>query len=109
MKCNPRRATVALTLLTCMLAGTSAAVGAGTDPASDKPVSDSYITTKVKAELVKDKETKAKHIHVKTTNGVVSLSGTARSEAEKAKAEQDARGVRGVTEVHNDLAIRRTG
>ena len=109
MKLNAKRATVPLTLLTCVLAGTSAAFGAGTDPGSDKPVSDSYITTKVKAELVKDKETKAKDIHVKTTNGVVSLSGTARSEAEKAKAEQDARGIRGVTDVHNDLAIRQAG
>jgi hyperosmotically inducible protein len=60
------------------------------EPVTGKPpVSDSYITTKIEATLTKDSDTKAKNIHVKTTNGVVSLSGTARSEAEKDKAEQD--------------------
>jgi hyperosmotically inducible periplasmic protein len=104
MKHNAELTTVAV--LTCMLAGATAAFGAGTDVGSSKPVSDSYITTKVKAVLTKDRDTKAKNIHVKTTDGVVSLSGTARSEAEKDKAEQDARGIKGVLQVHNDLAVR---
>jgi osmotically-inducible protein OsmY len=106
MKHNAKRATVALALVTCILAGASATAAGADDPGSNKPISDSYITTKIKAVLTKDSDTKAKDIHVKTTNGVVSLRGTARSEAEKAKAEQDARGVQGVTDVHNDLAIR---
>jgi osmotically-inducible protein OsmY len=48
----------------------------------------------------RDRETKAKDIHVKTISGVVSLSGTARCESEKAKAEQDARRILGVSDVH---------
>ena len=107
MKHNAELASIAV--LTCVLAGTSAAFAAGTDVDSNKPVSDSYITTKIKAALVKDRDTKAKNIHVKTTNGVVSLSGTARSEAEKDKAEHDARGIKGVSDVHNDLAVRQPG
>ena len=83
--------------------------GAGTNTGSNKPVSDSYITTKVKAALAKDSDTKARDINVKTTNGVVSLSGTARSAAEKDKAEQDARAIKGVTDVHNDLFVRQAG
>jgi osmotically-inducible protein OsmY len=107
MKYNADWAKVAL--LACMVAGTGAAFGAGTDAGSNKPISDSYVTTKVKAALTKDKETKAKDIHVKTKNGVVSLTGTARSESEKAKAEQDARGIHGVSDVHNDLAVKQSG
>ncbi len=107
MKYKAELATVAV--LTCLLAGTSAAFAAGTDDGSNRPVSDSYITTKVKAVLTKDRDTKAKNIHVKTTNGVVSLSGIARSEAEKDKAEHDARGIKGVSDVHNDLTVRQSG
>ncbi|HEY6454986.1 MAG TPA: BON domain-containing protein [Steroidobacteraceae bacterium] len=107
MKHNAHLATVGV--LACIVAGTSAAFAAGTDVGSNQPVSDSYITTKIKAVLTKDRDTKAKNIHVKTTDGVVSLSGTARSEAEKDKAEQDARGIKGVTDVHNDLHVRQPG
>ncbi len=97
---------VAATLLSGTLVLASGTVVAGTSTGSNKPVSDSYITTKVKAALVQDKDTKATDIKVKTTNGVVSLSGTARSEAEKEKAEQDARGVKGVTDVQDNLVVR---
>ena len=72
---------------------------------SAQPMSDSWITTKVKAELVKDKMTKARHIEVDTANGVVTLSGTVNSDDERAKAEQDARGVKGVTDVANNLTV----
>ena len=44
---------------------------------SDQPVTDSYITTKVKAELAKDSTTKARHIHVTTKDGTVMLTGVA--------------------------------
>jgi len=73
---------------------------------SDQPVTDSYITTKVKAELAKDTTTKARHIHVTTKDGVVILKGNVNSDAEKAKAEQDASGVKGVSHVENDLNIK---
>jgi osmotically-inducible protein OsmY len=74
---------------------------------SDQPVADSLITTKVKAELVKDRDTKARQIDVDTKNGVVMLSGTVESMAEKQKAEQDARNVKGVMDVTNDLNVKR--
>jgi len=70
------------------------------------PVKDSYITTKVKAELAKDSATKAHEIHVKTKDGVVALSGIVASKAEKEKAETDARGVKGVVDVNNGLEVK---
>lgn len=72
---------------------------------SNQPVSDSAITTKVKAELAKDRDTKAKDIHVETKNGVVHLNGAVSSMAEKDKAEQDARSIKGVVDVENKLRV----
>ena len=73
---------------------------------SDQPVKDSYITTKVKAELAKDKGTKAHEIHVATKDGVVSLKGNVTSAAEKELAAQDAKKIKGVVDVQNDLVVR---
>jgi hyperosmotically inducible protein len=72
---------------------------------SDQPIKDSYITTKVKAELAKDQGTKARDIHLNTKDGVVSLTGLVGSKAEKELAEQDAKRVKGVLDVHNDLTV----
>lgn len=72
---------------------------------SDQPVKDSYITTKVKAELAKDKGTSARDIHVTTKDGIVMLNGTVASTAEKELAEKDAKKVKGVMDVHNDLKV----
>jgi len=75
------------------------------DNGSHHPVKDSYITTKVKAELAADHATKAREIHVATVNGVVILRGVAASEAEKDRAEQDAMRVKGVQAVHNEIKV----
>ena len=72
---------------------------------SDHPVDDSVITTKVKARLVKDKQVRARDIEVKTVNGVVELSGTARSKREASKAASIARNVKGVKSVKNDIQV----
>ena len=92
-----------------LVAAASLAVSAGSaladDVKSDQPVKDSYITTKVKAELAKDKGTKAHDIHVTTKDGVVMLEGTVSSKAEKELAEQDAKKIKGVVDVHNGLSV----
>lgn len=72
---------------------------------SHQPMKDSYITTKVKAELAADHDTKARDIHVATVDGIVTLRGIARSDAEKDRAEQDAMRVKGVREVHNHIKV----
>ena len=82
-----------------------AAGNALADVSSDQPVKDSYITTKIKGELAKDKGTSALNIHVTTKDGIVMLDGTVRSQAEKELAEKDAKKVDGVTGVHNGLTV----
>jgi len=54
---------------------------------SAQPVSDTWITTKVKTELLASSEVSGTDIKVETVNGVVKLSGTAnKAQAEKAKS-----------------------
>lgn len=69
-------------------------------------VDDSWITTKVKSEMVADKSVKARDINVNTNKGVVTLSGTADSWDESNKAAEIARKVKGVTMVENDIRVR---
>lgn len=69
-------------------------------------VDDAAITTAVKAKFVEDKTVDAASIKVETLNGTVSLSGFAKSSAEKAQAEYLTRNTKGVREVRNSLAVR---
>ncbi len=75
------------------------------DNGSHHPIKDSYITSKVKAELAADPGTKAIDIHVATVNGVVTLRGMASSDNAKDRAEQDAKKIDGVREVHNKIKV----
>ncbi len=90
----------------CCVLMVSGAFAETTTGKSDQPVTDTMITTKVKAELTKDDTTKARHISVKTKDGVVHLSGVVESPTEKQKAEEDARGIKGVLDVSNDLTVK---
>ena len=75
------------------------------DHGSNQPMKDSYITTKVKAELAADHDTKAREIHVTTIDGVVTLRGVVKSDAEKDRAERDAMRVKGVRDVHDRIKV----
>lgn len=69
------------------------------DASSQQPVEDSWITTKVKADLLVDDQTKGLDINVSTTNGVVTLAGRLDSAAQVDKAVSIARGIKGVKSV----------
>jgi hyperosmotically inducible protein len=69
-------------------------------------VDDAAITTAIKAKFVEDKTVDAGAIKVETLKGAVSLSGFAKSDAEKAQAEYLARNTKGVREVLNHLTVR---
>jgi hyperosmotically inducible protein len=72
-------------------------------------VKDSAITAKIKAAQAADSTVRATQIDVETdNNGVVTLSGTARSQAEIDRAVQIARGVDGVTSVNNRMTLAST-
>ncbi|MES2500540.1 MAG: BON domain-containing protein [Pseudomonadota bacterium] len=69
-------------------------------------VGDAVITTKVKAEFAKDKAVSATNISVDTdSNGMVQLTGTAKSEAEAEQAVMIAKKVKGVTGVKNEIVV----
>lgn len=68
-------------------------------------MSDAAITTKVKAEMAKDKGVSAMSIKVDTDNGVVKLSGTARSQQEKDRAADIAKSTKGVVSVDNNIQV----
>lgn len=67
---------------------------------------DTFITTKVKAELVNDPVVKATEVNVETFKGVVQLSGFVTSQAAANKAVEIARNVKGVKSVKNDMRIK---
>lgn len=71
-------------------------------------VSDSIITTKIKAKYAKDKHVSAMDIKVDTDkDGVVVLSGTADSRSEVEKAVSIAKSVEGVTKVQSRIKIKK--
>jgi len=70
-------------------------------------VRDSVITTKIKTKLAADHLTSLGRIHVDTDqNGIVWLTGTARSKEAIAQAESLARDTEHVKSVRNDLTVR---
>ena len=79
-----------------------------TQSAADKTknvVGDAAITTKVKAKFAADTQVSAMNIKVDTDNGVVKLSGNARTQDEAAKAADIARSTEGVASVKNDIQV----
>ncbi len=69
-------------------------------------VDDTAITTSVKARFIDNKEVDASSIKVETLNGVVMLSGFAKSSTEKSTAESIAAKVSGVKSVKNEITVR---
>jgi hyperosmotically inducible periplasmic protein len=109
---NPMKTTrhIARTLAVATLVGITL-VGAGCAVVRDQQtvgayVDDATITTAIKAKFVEDKTVDAASVKVETLNGTVSLSGFAKSSAEKSQAEVIARNAKGVREVRNSLTVR---
>lgn len=68
--------------------------------------SDSVVTTRVKAKFVEDPVVSAMRLSVETMNGVVLVSGFAKSTAEERRAIQLARSVEGVRSVRSGIEVR---
>jgi osmotically-inducible protein OsmY len=68
--------------------------------------SDTAITTKVKAGLVKEPNLDSLGIHVETEKGVVMLSGFVNSKEEADKAVKVAKGVDGVNKVKSAIKVK---
>ncbi len=95
-------AAAALTGITVVTTGCAVSRGQETVGAY---VDDATITTQVKAKFVGDNGVNATAIKVDTLNGVVQLSGFAKSKTEKARAVSIARGVNGVKSVQDSILV----
>jgi osmotically-inducible protein OsmY len=69
-------------------------------------IDDTWITTKVKAEIFNEPSLKVNQISVETYKNVVQLSGFVDSTASMNKAVAIARSVKGVATVKNDMRVR---
>ncbi|HJU44749.1 MAG TPA: BON domain-containing protein [Vicinamibacterales bacterium] len=83
--------------------GETVAVGAAQ---AQDALTDGALTAKIKSKMALDDTVKALSIDVDTDNGVVTLSGTVNSQAERAKAVQLSKETAGVTSVVDKLVIR---
>ncbi|HJU39514.1 MAG TPA: BON domain-containing protein [Tahibacter sp.] len=105
MRLNTVTKSVAAALI-AVLATTAWASGneSKTKPASaatesQQPVGDTWITTKVKSELLADSDVKGTDINVSTKNGVVTLAGVLDNQVAIDKAITIAKSIKGVSDV----------
>lgn len=82
------------------------AVRTDDDRARDK-IDDASITAQIKYELLSHRSTSALKTNVNTVNGKVIISGDATSDAEKDLVTKLAKNVRGVTDVDNNMNVRK--
>lgn len=80
--------------------------GSPTQESTGEYVTDSWITTKVKAALADDQMVKATEVNVETFKGAVQLSGFVISAAAMDQAVYVTRGIKGVTSVKNDMRLK---
>ena len=102
----PLRSLFAGLLLAGAVAVTAGCAGGPQKASTGEFIDDSVITTKVKAALVKDKETPGGAIKVETFKGTVQLSGFVDNSVQKMRAGEVARGIEGVREVQNNIMIK---
>lgn len=88
------------------LAGVAACSPTRTQRSAGEMVDDATLLTSVKSALVSNPVTEAGEINVDVNRGVVKLSGFVDTQKEKSRAGDVARGVDGVQEVRNDLAVK---
>jgi osmotically-inducible protein OsmY len=113
MKSRLLHGVLAATFTTLLVAATAVplfvADARAETPAPDSAgtmLDDTIITTKVKAEFIKDERVSALRINVTSEKGIVQLSGFANSMAEATRAAEIARTIPGVKEVKNDIRLK---
>ncbi len=115
-KTNKKTIASLLTVSAALLLGSAAMPAAyaqtttdgSTAMKSDQPVSDTWITTKVKAELATTKGVKSTEVGVKTVDGVVTLTGVLPSSTAVKKAVAITKSIKGVKDV-DDSGLKAKG
>lgn len=93
-------ATLALSLLLAACAGSQIRESTG------EYIDDTVITSRVKSTLLNDPAVSGLAINVETFKGTVQLAGFVKTVAERNRAVELARAVKGVKQVKNDILIR---
>ena len=96
----------AMMVMACVLAGTAGCNVFRGESTAGEYVDDVAITTQVKYELLDSKKVDGLDVNVDVTNGKVKLTGWASSEAERLKATDLARAVKGVKSVDNQMKVK---
>jgi osmotically-inducible protein OsmY len=87
------------------VAPTSATTPAMADATVGDKIDDASITAEVKSSLLSHRSTSALHTSVSTTDGVVTLSGIAKNDAEKSLVTKLSTDINGVTSVINNMTV----
>lgn len=95
-----------LAIVVMLGGGVAACSSTSKQESTGEYIDSAAITTKVKAELIRDPVTKAGQISVETFKDVVQLSGFVDTAQAKTRAEQIARSVQGVRSVRNDIVVK---
>ena len=95
---------IAATLATLAIGGLMSTAVA--DETVGQKVDDAAVVAKIKAELLKSPDVSGLAVNVDARNGVVTLSGSAKTEAERTKAADIARRADGVAKVDNKIVIK---
>jgi hyperosmotically inducible protein len=103
MKTFIRRSAVSAVVLSAALLGACAASPA--HESTGQYFDDTTITTKVKSKLLGSEGVWSSDLSVKTTQGVVQLSGLAKSEQDRSRAAEIAQSVAGVKQVDNQIRV----
>jgi hyperosmotically inducible periplasmic protein len=96
---------IAATLATMVVGGLGNMAAFAGETVGQK-VDDAAVVAKIKAELLKSPEVSGLAVNVDAKNGVVTLSGSAKTEAERTKAADIARHADGVAKVDNKIVIK---
>jgi len=97
---------LSIIFLAVVFASILGCAGSPTQESTGEYVTDSWITTKVKAALAEDPLVKAREVNVETFKGVVQLSGFVISQAAMNQAVYVTQGIKGVTSVRNDMRLK---
>lgn len=100
-----KRFSSALSLVFAAVVAVSIAACSTTQSAGQQ-VDDASIHTAVKAKLTADRFSNIVNVDINVTNGVVTLAGEVPNAQVKAEAEAEARSVKGVSKVVNNLQVK---
>ena len=93
-------------LIVALMATAVGCAGTSERQSTGAYIDDSWITTKVKSDILAEPSLKVTDINVETYKGAVQLSGFVDSAASRDKAVALARSVKGVTSVKNDMRLK---